>query len=130
MEPKPSKRKGVAPSIHGSKRARRTSEEEHYDMSMGKGLSYQCFDNWDTNKCWVIIKNVLKRARVKKGQSFGFGGLLTQFLCGHQIEEEEADYRPIVGHGFEDSIDDDLATKDDMVRVNSNIETSDAERRL
>ncbi|MCE3051124.1 hypothetical protein HAX54_048948 [Datura stramonium] len=42
----------------------------------------------------VFIKNVLKRARVKKGQNFGFGSLLTKFLCGHDIEEEEADYRP------------------------------------
>ncbi|MCE5165769.1 hypothetical protein HAX54_012188 [Datura stramonium] len=36
----------------------------------------------------VIIKNVLKRTRVKKG------GLLTRFLRGHDIEEEEMDYRP------------------------------------
>ncbi|MCD9560715.1 hypothetical protein HAX54_019461 [Datura stramonium] len=45
----------------------------------------------------VIIKNVLKRARVKKGKNFGFGGLLTRFLCGHDIEEGEADYR----HGYD-----------------------------
>ncbi|MCD7458389.1 hypothetical protein HAX54_038077 [Datura stramonium] len=43
---------------------------------------------------WVIIKNVLRRARVRKGQSFGFGGLVTPVLHGHQIEEE-ADHRPI-----------------------------------
>ncbi|MCD9559669.1 hypothetical protein HAX54_017808 [Datura stramonium] len=42
----------------------------------------------------VIIKNVLNRERVKKGQNFGFGGLLTRFLSGHDIDEEEADYRP------------------------------------
>ncbi|MCD7446325.1 hypothetical protein HAX54_002188 [Datura stramonium] len=42
----------------------------------------------------VLIKNVLKRARVKKGQNFVFGGLLTRFLCGHDIEEEEANYKP------------------------------------
>ncbi|MCD7463617.1 hypothetical protein HAX54_050944 [Datura stramonium] len=41
----------------------------------------------------VIIKNVLRRARVKKGQIFGFGGLLTRILRGHQIKKEEADYR-------------------------------------
>ncbi|MCD7453446.1 hypothetical protein HAX54_020916 [Datura stramonium] len=35
-----------------------------------------------------------KRERVKKGQNFGFGGLLTRFLRGHDIEEEEANYRP------------------------------------
>ncbi|MCD7456657.1 hypothetical protein HAX54_032603 [Datura stramonium] len=32
-------------------------------------------------------------ARVKKGQNCRFGGLLTRFLPGHDIEEE-ADYRP------------------------------------
>ncbi|MCD7455738.1 hypothetical protein HAX54_029382 [Datura stramonium] len=42
----------------------------------------------------VLIKNVLKRARVKKGQNIRFRGLLTLFLRGHEIEEEEADYRP------------------------------------
>ncbi|MCD9645513.1 hypothetical protein HAX54_034506, partial [Datura stramonium] len=42
----------------------------------------------------MLIKNVLKRARVKKSQNIGFWGLLTQFLCGHDIEEEKADYRP------------------------------------
>ncbi|MCD9638893.1 hypothetical protein HAX54_023065 [Datura stramonium] len=42
----------------------------------------------------VLIKNVLKRSRVKKGQNFGFGGLLTRFLWGHCIEEDEVDYRP------------------------------------
>ncbi|MCD9559846.1 hypothetical protein HAX54_018170, partial [Datura stramonium] len=31
---------------------------------------------------------------VKKGQSFGFGGLLTRIRRGHQIEEEKVDYRP------------------------------------
>ncbi|MCD9644108.1 hypothetical protein HAX54_032086, partial [Datura stramonium] len=34
MAPKVSKGKGVASSIHESKRARRPSEEEHEDVSM------------------------------------------------------------------------------------------------
>ncbi|MCD7468186.1 hypothetical protein HAX54_006148 [Datura stramonium] len=42
----------------------------------------------------VLIKNVLKRERVKKGQNFEFGGLLTRFLWGYDIEEDEGDYRP------------------------------------
>ncbi|MCD7463957.1 hypothetical protein HAX54_051769 [Datura stramonium] len=94
----------------------------------------------------VIIKNVLRREREKKGQSFGFGGLLTRFLRGHDIEEEEADYRPIydprridvtkttepnglckVEHEFEEPIDDEVATKDEMARVDSDVESSDAE---
>ncbi|MCD7471250.1 hypothetical protein HAX54_011580 [Datura stramonium] len=41
-----------------------------------------------------IIKDVLTRARVKKGQRFGFGGLLTRFLRGHKIEKDVVDYRP------------------------------------
>ncbi|MCD9560400.1 hypothetical protein HAX54_019073 [Datura stramonium] len=138
----------------------------------------------------VIIKNVLRRVRVKKGQSFGFGGLLIQFLCGHQIKEEEADYKPgydpmgidvtkpkepegvhgpvlyvnernaqinnmlshllrmngvtekqlnidyplrehsralcRVGPGFEEPLDDDVATEDEMAKVDFDIESSDA----
>ncbi|MCD7449318.1 hypothetical protein HAX54_051258 [Datura stramonium] len=42
----------------------------------------------------VLIKNLLKRARVNKGQNFGFGDLLTRFLRGHDIEEEEVDCKP------------------------------------
>ncbi|MCD7458504.1 hypothetical protein HAX54_038413 [Datura stramonium] len=82
-------------------------------------------------------------------------GLLTQFLCGHDIVEEEIDYRPIydprgidvtkikelqgidglvlfvnecnaVGPRFEDPNADDLATEDEMARVESDIESSDA----
>ncbi|MCE3216640.1 hypothetical protein HAX54_007290, partial [Datura stramonium] len=82
----------------------------------------------------VLIKNVLKRARVKKGQSFGFGGLLTRFLCGNDIEEEEADYRPfmilrelIVETEFEEPLDDDVAAEDEIARVDSIIESSDVE---
>ncbi|MCD7468804.1 hypothetical protein HAX54_007297 [Datura stramonium] len=113
----------------------------------------------------VLIKNVLKKARVKKGQNFGFVGLLTRFLCGHVIEEEEADYRPtydprgidvkktkepegingpvlavnernaridnmlshLVWPGYEEPLDDDVATEDEMARVDSDIESSDDE---
>ncbi|MCE0482447.1 hypothetical protein HAX54_041237 [Datura stramonium] len=84
----------------------------------------------------VLIKNVLKRARMKKGQNFGFGGLLTRFLRGHDIEEEEADYRPAYDRGidvtkmksgprYEDPLDDDMATEDEMERVDVDIEYSD-----
>ncbi|MCE3052381.1 hypothetical protein HAX54_052461, partial [Datura stramonium] len=55
-------------------------------------LFYELMTGMPTNM-GVIIKNVLKRARVKKGQNFGFGGLLTRFLRRHDIEEKEADYR-------------------------------------
>ncbi|MCE0481490.1 hypothetical protein HAX54_039265 [Datura stramonium] len=114
----------------------------------------------------LIIKNVLRRARAKKGLRFGFKGLLTQYQCGHQIEEEEMDYRPryyprgidvtndkelegvhgtvlsfnvrnaridnmlshLVGLGFEEPLDDDVAIEDEMARVDSDIESSDAEK--
>ncbi|MCD9642045.1 hypothetical protein HAX54_028635 [Datura stramonium] len=42
----------------------------------------------------VIIKDVLRRERVKKGERFSFGGLLTRFLRGNQINKEMVDYRP------------------------------------
>ncbi|MCE3050519.1 hypothetical protein HAX54_047413 [Datura stramonium] len=42
----------------------------------------------------VIIKDVLTRERVKKGQWFSFGGLLTGFLREQQIDEEVVDYIP------------------------------------
>ncbi|MCD9638558.1 hypothetical protein HAX54_022583, partial [Datura stramonium] len=45
----------------------------------------------------VLIKNVLKRERVKEGQNFGFGGLLTRFLRRNNIEDEEAEYRLAYG---------------------------------
>ncbi|MCD9640234.1 hypothetical protein HAX54_025419 [Datura stramonium] len=80
-----------------------------------------------------IIKDVLRRERVKNWQSISFGGLSTQFLRGHQIEEElrmngvteeqlqqlNMDY-PLnvhlralcrVGPGFEETLDDDDATE-------------------
>ncbi|MCD7459902.1 hypothetical protein HAX54_042259 [Datura stramonium] len=43
----------------------------------------------------VIIKNTLRRERGKKVQSFGFGDLLTRFMRGHEIKEEEVDYIPV-----------------------------------
>ncbi|MCD7473071.1 hypothetical protein HAX54_014656, partial [Datura stramonium] len=42
----------------------------------------------------VIIEDVLTRERVNKRQIFSFRGLLTQFLRGHQIDEEVVDYIP------------------------------------
>ncbi|MCE0481860.1 hypothetical protein HAX54_039957 [Datura stramonium] len=39
------------------------------------------------------IQDVLRQARVNKGQGFSFGVLLTQILRVQQVEEEEVDYR-------------------------------------
>ncbi|MCD7468293.1 hypothetical protein HAX54_006338, partial [Datura stramonium] len=45
----------------------------------------------------VILRDVLRRARVKKRQRFSFGDLLTQFLRLQQIEEEVVYYRQRYG---------------------------------
>ncbi|MCD7468478.1 hypothetical protein HAX54_006725 [Datura stramonium] len=118
----------------------------------------------------AIIKDVLRRARVKNGQRFGFGGLLTRFLKGHQIEEKVVYFRPRydpkridvtntadpevihgpvlsikeqlqklnmeyplsehsvalcrVEPGFDELLDDDDATEEEQVRVDSNLESN------
>ncbi|MCE0480865.1 hypothetical protein HAX54_038056 [Datura stramonium] len=110
MAPKENKEKCVASSRNGSKRARRVSEEEHEDVRMGPQqlrryglhlvteqevlkkhvthvtrervcLVYALMIEIPIN-VGVINKNVLKREGVKKGQNFGFGGLLTRFHVG------------------------------------------------
>ncbi|MCD9645789.1 hypothetical protein HAX54_034990 [Datura stramonium] len=77
-----------------------------------------------------IIKDVLRRARVKKGQRFSFGCLLTRFLRGYQIEEVLVDYRPrndlnglIVKPRFEEPLDDDDATDKEQCRVDSDLKS-------
>ncbi|MCD7450373.1 hypothetical protein HAX54_005716, partial [Datura stramonium] len=125
VAPKVNKGKGVASSSHGSKRARRPSEEGHEDVSMappplrrydlrwvmekevpGKHVTHVTRErvcivyalmNGMLINVGVLIKNVLKRESGKEGQNFGFGGLLTQFLWGNNIEDEEAEYRPAYG---------------------------------
>ncbi|MCD7451734.1 hypothetical protein HAX54_013215 [Datura stramonium] len=103
---------------------------------------------------------MLKRERVKKGQNFGFGGILTRFLRGHDIKEEKVDYRPaydlrgidmtktkeskgingpvlsvnernarinsMLSYLYGEPLDDDdVATEDEMARINSDLESSD-----
>ncbi|MCE3214879.1 hypothetical protein HAX54_000198 [Datura stramonium] len=75
MAPKPSKEKGLASSSHGSKRARRTSEEEHEDGTT------------TIEALWAPL--------------------------GHRARR--------VGPGFEEPLDDDVATEDVMTRVDSYI---------
>ncbi|MCD7462603.1 hypothetical protein HAX54_048890 [Datura stramonium] len=106
----------------------------------------------------VLIKNVLKRAKLR------IWGSLDPIMRGHDIEEEEADYRPTydprrvdvtktkepkginslflavnernaridnmlshlyIGPGYDEPLDDDVATEDEMERVDSDIESSD-----
>ncbi|MCE3215424.1 hypothetical protein HAX54_002338, partial [Datura stramonium] len=98
---------------HGSKRTRRANEEEHDDLSLPPQSLRRYGLRWVKRKkrervclvfalitgmpinVGVIIKNVLSRARAKRSQIFGFGGLLIRFLRGNEIEKEEVDYRPI-----------------------------------
>ncbi|MCE3050451.1 hypothetical protein HAX54_047226 [Datura stramonium] len=125
MEPKVNKGKGVGSYSHGSKRSRRTSEDEHEDVRMAppplrlyglRSVTEKEGKKWfkehkeskyphdmfnDRNFLSLAFTHMLDRiltlglgfSKSKKGQNFGFGGLLTRFLCGHDIEEEEADYR-------------------------------------
>ncbi|MCE0480809.1 hypothetical protein HAX54_037940, partial [Datura stramonium] len=88
MAPKTSKEKGVASSRHGNKRSKGTQEVPNEDARMPPqpprhyGLR------------WVMEKDVLRRARVKKGKRFSFGGLLAQYMRLQWIDEEVVDYRP------------------------------------
>ncbi|MCD7460072.1 hypothetical protein HAX54_042790 [Datura stramonium] len=50
MAPKVNKEKGVAYSRHGTKRARRTSEEEHEDVRMTPQLWRQYGIHWVTEQ--------------------------------------------------------------------------------
>ncbi|MCE3050498.1 hypothetical protein HAX54_047384, partial [Datura stramonium] len=59
----------------------------------GKSLSCLCVDDLGASNVGVIIKNLLSREKVKKGQSFR------------------------VGPGFEEPFDDDVSTEDEMARV-------------
>ncbi|MCD9638339.1 hypothetical protein HAX54_022235 [Datura stramonium] len=95
---KPRKGKGVASSSHGSKRSRRDNKEEHDDERVC--LIYALMIGMPIN-VWEIIEDVLRRAMVKKG---------------HRVEP-----------GLEEPLDDDVATNEEMVRVDSYIESDDDE---
>lgn len=41
----------------------------------------------------VVIFWAMRKARLYIGCSYGFGGLLTQFIKVHGVEEEHLDYR-------------------------------------
>ncbi|MCE2054921.1 hypothetical protein HAX54_041640 [Datura stramonium] len=157
MVPKPSKGKGVSSLSHGSKRPKRTSEEEQNDMSSLQ----QPLRRYGL--CWVTEKEDRSQTL---GLNFVFNALGDCNLnMGHQIEEEETDYRPVydqrgidmtktkelegvygpllsvnecnaridnmlshlVGPGFEEPLDDGVSTEDEMARVDSDIEYSDVE---
>ncbi|MCD9644455.1 hypothetical protein HAX54_032671 [Datura stramonium] len=105
MAPKPSKGKGVASSSHGSKRSRRDNEEEHDDLiNVGE-----------------IIKYVLRRARAKGAKDLGLGVSWTDFCIGTRFKRRR------VGSGFEEPLDNDMPTNEEMARVDSDIESNEEE---
>ncbi|MCE3215420.1 hypothetical protein HAX54_002334 [Datura stramonium] len=55
------------------------------NASKGKGVAHSSHGN---------KRDVLRREKVKKGQRFSFGVLLTRFLRKKQIDEELVNYRP------------------------------------
>ncbi|MCD9639613.1 hypothetical protein HAX54_024248 [Datura stramonium] len=105
MTPKVNKGKGVASSSHGSKRARRPNEEEHEDMSMAPqplrryGLRWQRMNG--------VIEEKLQQLNIDYPLSEH-----SRALCR-------------VGPGYEEPLDVDVATEDEMARVDSDIESSD-----
>ncbi|MCD9645769.1 hypothetical protein HAX54_034955, partial [Datura stramonium] len=113
MAPKYNKEKEVASSSHGNKGSRMGQEAPNEDASMQPqpprryGLRWHGTHVMSERLCLVyalmigmpinvdlFIKDVLIRERVNKGQRYNFGGLLTRFLRGHQIDEEVVDCRP------------------------------------
>ncbi|MCD7472357.1 hypothetical protein HAX54_013515 [Datura stramonium] len=185
MAPKLSKGKGVASSIHGSKRARRPSKEEHEDMSMAPpplrrydlhriltldlGLMFNASDDCNFNMVREFFTNWIPKERsnqVKiRGQIIEFAPKALNRLLGiPNIDPQpfvdmakKPPYRNIrhtlcgpnsvarwtrhqqfgltseralaalcrVGPGYEEPLNDDVATEDAMARVDSDIESSD-----
>ncbi|MCD7472486.1 hypothetical protein HAX54_013736 [Datura stramonium] len=111
MAPKVNKGKCVASSSHGSKTTRRTSEEEHEDVGMA-----------------------LLWAPLSHGEIRGIDVTKTQEpkgINGPVLSVNERNVRidnmlsHLVGPGFKEPFDDDVATKDEMARVDTDIESSD-----
>ncbi|MCD7448530.1 hypothetical protein HAX54_043460 [Datura stramonium] len=135
MAPKVNKGKGVASSIHGSKRARRPNEEEHEDVSMAPPPLRRY------GLCWITEKEALtvneRNARIDNMLSHLYGMQMLQLRMNGVTEEQlqhlNIDYtlskhsRALcrVGPGYEEPLDGDVATEDEIVRVDSDIESTD-----
>ncbi|MCD7467649.1 hypothetical protein HAX54_005199 [Datura stramonium] len=103
MAPKVNKGNGVASSSHGSERARTTSEEEHGDVNMAPPPLRQYGLRWVTKK----EEEQLQQLNIDYPMSEH-----SRALC-------------IVGIGYEKPLDDDVATKDEIERVDLDIESTD-----
>ncbi|MCD7465602.1 hypothetical protein HAX54_001610 [Datura stramonium] len=168
MAPKVNKGKGVASSSHGSKKARRTSEEEHEDVRMapqplrryglywvteqedriltlGLGFVFDVPGDCNLNMLRELLPNWMPKERsnqVKiRGQIIEFVPMASNRLLGTPHVDpqpfinivKKPPYRDIrytlCGPNsvarFKESLDDDVATEDEMVKVDSDIESSD-----
>ncbi|MCE3051103.1 hypothetical protein HAX54_048914 [Datura stramonium] len=141
MEPKPSKVKGVTSSIHGSKRTKRASEEEQDDMSISS-QSLKCYGSVGSRSKKGVDDPVLfvneRKARIDNMLSHLYNIQMPQLRMNGVFEKYlNMDY-PMSEHlralcrvapEFEEPFDDDMAIEDEMARVDSDIESSDAEKK-
>ncbi|MCD9642064.1 hypothetical protein HAX54_028662 [Datura stramonium] len=121
MAQKINKGKGLASSSQGSKRARTTSEEEHEDVNMAPqplrryGLRWvtekegkkwfkehkesKCSHDMFTDRnCWSLVFPHMVDRILTLGLDFMFNAPGDCNLnMGHDIEEEEVDYKPSYG---------------------------------
>ncbi|MCD7463677.1 hypothetical protein HAX54_051121 [Datura stramonium] len=96
MVPKLSKGKGVASSIHGSKRERRTSEEEHEDVRIAPQLLRRYGFRWSWRKKRMngVTEEQLQQLNMDYPMSKH-----SRALCR-------------VGPRFEEPLDDDMTIED------------------
>ncbi|MCD9638708.1 hypothetical protein HAX54_022844 [Datura stramonium] len=89
MAPKASRGKGVASSSHENKRYRLGQETPNEDARM-QPQPPKCYGlHW-----FMEQEEGVDKDKGEKRQRLSFGGFLTQFLRGHQIDEEVVNYRP------------------------------------
>ncbi|MCD9641115.1 hypothetical protein HAX54_027032 [Datura stramonium] len=121
MAPNVSKGKGVASSSHGSKRARRTSEEDHKDVRMAPRLLRHYGLHW-IMKQEADYRPAYDPKGIDVTKTKEPEGINDPVLF---VNKRNAQSDNIIGLGFEEPLDDDVATEDEMARVDSDIESSD-----
>ncbi|MCD9646824.1 hypothetical protein HAX54_037010 [Datura stramonium] len=139
--PKPSKEKGVASSSHDSKRSRRANEEEHDDVSKGeKGPKVWVWGSLDPisarafmvqsflSMSTTLIDNMLSHLYGMQMLQLKMNEVteeqLQQLNMDHPLSEHSRAFCRI-GPRFEHPLDDDMATDEEMSRVDSDIESND-----
>ncbi|MCE3049786.1 hypothetical protein HAX54_045788, partial [Datura stramonium] len=136
IEPKVNKGKGVASSSHGSKRARTPSEDEHEDVNMAppplRGVDVTKTKELEGINGPVLTVNE-HNARIDNMLSHLYGMKMLQLrmngVTEEQLQQLNIDY-PLsehsqdlcrVGPGYEEPLNDVVATKDKMARVDLHI---------